>query len=79
MTPQEMYDHLVETVKSYNPSAGFDQIRAAYEYAAAHHAEAQQTDVHRNTPCPFDVASFYPVQPLLSIWEKSRTGGVRLL
>ena len=38
MTPQEMYDHLVETVKSYNPSAGFDQIHAAYEYAAAHHA-----------------------------------------
>lgn len=35
MTPQEMYDHLVETVKSYNPSAGFDQIHAAYEYAAA--------------------------------------------
>ena len=49
------------------------------QYAAAHYAEAQQTDVHRNTPCPFDVASFYPVQPLLSIWEKSRTGGVRLL
>ena len=30
MTPQEMYDRLIETVKSYNPSAGFDQIRAAY-------------------------------------------------
>ena len=29
MTPQEMYDHLIETVRSYNPSAGFDQIRAA--------------------------------------------------
>ena len=26
MTPQEMYDRLIETVKSYNPSAGFDQI-----------------------------------------------------
>ena len=38
MTPQEQYEHLVETVKSYNPAAGFDQIRAAYEFAAAHHA-----------------------------------------
>ena len=50
MTPQEMYDHLIETVRSYNPSAGFDQIRAAYEYAAAHHAEAQQSDVHWEIP-----------------------------
>ena len=50
MTPQEMYDRLIETVKSYNPSAGFDQIRAAYEYAAAHHAEAQQSDVHWEIP-----------------------------
>ena len=44
MTPQEMYDHLVETVKSYNPSAGFDQIHAAYEYAAAHHAGQNRKD-----------------------------------
>ena len=35
MTPQEQYEHLVETVKSYNPAAGFDQIRAAYQFAAA--------------------------------------------
>ena len=39
-----MYDHLVETVKSYNPSAGFDQIHAAYEYAAAHHAGQNRKD-----------------------------------
>ena len=44
MTPQEMYDHLVETVRSYNPSAGFDQIRAAYEYAAARHAGQNRKD-----------------------------------
>ena len=44
MTPQEMYDRLIETVKSYNPSAGFDQIRAAYEYAAAHHAGQNRKD-----------------------------------
>ena len=35
MTPQEMYDRLIETVKSYNPSAGFDQIRAAFAEARA--------------------------------------------
>ena len=39
-----MYDHLVETVKSYNPSAGFDQIHAAYEFAAAHHAGQNRKD-----------------------------------
>ena len=44
MTPQEMYDRLIETVRSYNPSAGFDQIRAAYEYAAAHHAGQNRKD-----------------------------------
>ena len=44
MTPQEMYDHLVETVRAYNPSAGFDQIHAAYEFAAAHHAGQNRKD-----------------------------------
>ena len=44
MTPQEMYDHLIETVRSYNPAAGFDQIRAAYEFAAAHHAGQNRKD-----------------------------------
>ena len=44
MTPQEMYDHLIETVKAYNPAAGFDQIHAAYEYAAAHHAGQNRKD-----------------------------------
>ena len=44
MTPQEQYEHLVETVKSYNPAAGFDQIRAAYEFAAAHHAGQNRKD-----------------------------------
>ena len=44
MTPQEQYEHLVETVRSYNPAAGFDQIRAAYEFAAAHHAGQNRKD-----------------------------------
>ena len=44
MTPQEQYDHLVETVKGYNPAAGFDQIRAAYEFADTHHAGQNRKD-----------------------------------
>ena len=44
MTPQEQYEHLIETVKGYNPTAGFDQIRAAYEFADAHHAGQNRKD-----------------------------------
>ena len=44
MTPQEQYEHLVETVKGYNPAAGFDQIRAAYEFADTHHAGQNRKD-----------------------------------
>ena len=39
---QKQYDHLVETIRAYNPGADFAQIDAAFHYAAAHHgAEAQ--------------------------------------
>jgi GTP pyrophosphokinase len=44
VTPQEQYEHLVETVKGYNPAAGFDQIRAAYEFADTHHAGQNRKD-----------------------------------
>ena len=44
MTPQDQYEHLVETVKGYNPTAGFDQIRAAYEFADTHHAGQNRKD-----------------------------------
>ena len=44
MTPQAMYEHLVETVKGYNPSANFQQIDAAYQYASAHHAGQNRKD-----------------------------------
>ena len=44
MTPQEQYEHLVETVRGYNPAAGFDQIRAAYEFADTHHAGQNRKD-----------------------------------
>ena len=32
-----MYDHLVETVREYNPSADFAQIDKAFRYADTHH------------------------------------------
>ena len=37
MTVQESFDHLVETVRGYNPSANFDLIRAAFEFADKAH------------------------------------------
>lgn len=37
MTVQESFDHLVETVRRYNPSANFDLIRSAFEFADKAH------------------------------------------
>ena len=37
MTVQERFDHLVETVRGYNPSANFDLIRSAFEFADKAH------------------------------------------
>ena len=38
MTIQEQYQHLEETIRNYNPSADFVQIRAAFEFADEAHA-----------------------------------------
>ena len=37
MTVQESFDHLVETVRGYSPSANFDLIRSAFEFADKAH------------------------------------------
>ena len=37
MTMDERYQRLEDTVRAYNPTASFDKIRAAYEFAAAAH------------------------------------------
>ena len=37
MTVDERYQRLEDTVRAYNPTASFDKIRAAYEFAAAAH------------------------------------------
>ena len=37
MTIQEQYENLVKTVRGYNPSADFDQIHAAFDFAEKAH------------------------------------------
>ena len=44
MTVQEQYDHLVQTIRDYNPGADFEQIEKAYQFAAAHHGEQKRKD-----------------------------------
>ena len=41
---QKQYDHLVETIRAYNPGADFAQIGAAFRYAAAHHGTQKRKD-----------------------------------
>ena len=41
---QKQYDHLVETIRAYNPGADFAQIDAAFRYAAAHHGAQKRKE-----------------------------------
>ena len=41
---EERYQHLEKTIRGYNISADFAQIRAAYEYANAHHGSQLRKD-----------------------------------
>ena len=43
-TMEERYLKLEETIRSYNPGANFEQIRAAYEFAAAAHEGQKRKD-----------------------------------
>ena len=52
----ERYLKLEETVRSYNPSANFEQIRAAYEYAAAAHQNQKRKDGSPYVSHPLAVA-----------------------
>lgn len=42
MTVLEQYDNLEKTVRSYNPSADFAQIRAAFEFAQEAHKDQKR-------------------------------------
>jgi GTP pyrophosphokinase len=56
MTPDEMYQHLEDTIRSYNPGADFAHIRQAYEYAAAHHGQQKRKDGSPYVTHPLNVA-----------------------
>ena len=44
MTLEERYQLLEETIRAYNPAAGFPQIRAAFDFAVAAHAGQLRKD-----------------------------------
>jgi len=56
MTVQEQYDHLVETIRGYNPGADFAMIEKAYRYAVLHHGEQKRKDGSPYVTHPIAVA-----------------------
>ncbi len=56
MTVQEQYEHLVETIRSYNPGADFALIEKAYRYAVNHHGEQKRKDGSPYVTHPIAVA-----------------------
>ncbi|MBQ1459528.1 MAG: bifunctional (p)ppGpp synthetase/guanosine-3',5'-bis(diphosphate) 3'-pyrophosphohydrolase [Oscillospiraceae bacterium] len=44
MTLEQQYQHLEDTIRSYNPGANFAQIRAAFDFAEAAHAGQLRKD-----------------------------------
>ena len=53
---EERFEHLVKTIRGYNISADFDQIRAAYEYARDHHGTQLRRDGTPYITHPLQVA-----------------------
>ena len=56
MTPEEMYQQLENTIRTYNPAANFAQIRAAFDYANAHHGDQKRKDGSPFITHPLNVA-----------------------
>ena len=56
MTAEEMYQHLEDTIRAYNPAANFVQIRAAFDYANAHHGDQKRKDGSPFITHPLNVA-----------------------
>ncbi len=56
MTIEEMYQHLEDTIRSYNPAANFAQIRSAYEFAAEAHKNQWRKDGSPYVTHPLAVA-----------------------
>ena len=55
-TVEERYQHLEKTIRGYNISADFAQIRAAFEYAQAHHGHQLRRDGTPYITHPLNVA-----------------------
>ena len=49
MTIQEQYELLEKTIRGYNPSADFDQIRAAFDYAIDRSQEVETLESIEST------------------------------
>ena len=56
VTVEERYEHLEKTIRGYNISADFDQIKAAYEYAREHHGAQLRKDGSPYITHPLEVA-----------------------
>ena len=56
VTVDERYQHLEKTIRGYNISADFAQIRAAFEYARAHHGPQLRRDGTPYITHPIQVA-----------------------
>ena len=55
-TVEERYEHLEKTIRGYNISADFAQIRAAFEYARDHHGNQLRRDGTPYITHPINVA-----------------------
>ncbi len=56
VTVEERFEHLEKTIRGYNISADFDQIRSAYEYAREHHGKQLRRDGTPYITHPLQVA-----------------------
>jgi len=55
-TVQELYEHLVKTIRGYNVSADLDQVKAAFDYAYSHHGTQLRKDGSPYITHPLQVA-----------------------
>ena len=55
-TVEQRYQHLEKTIRGYNISADFDQIRTAFEYAQSHHGSQMRRDGTPYITHPLNVA-----------------------
>ena len=56
VTVEERYEHLEKTIRGYNISADFEQIRSAYAYAREHHGAQLRRDGTPYITHPLQVA-----------------------